>query len=236
MIDGNAVPIRPPLDSGVAGVMQRASYFADAAELLNDGAMGNHDVKVHMKCTSVNMVYVRPRGLRAVMAKESKYDTPIGRLAERAGLSGDRLAKACGWKARNGPQPFLEGKALSLDIAAKFAKGLVGKGEPPVQAAEILDLVEDRGVLEYFWSLGAPRPWAPREDTIRLVLESGLLPLTASHVPEDDLRLLAHAVTKGLQLVAAQPAMEDDPGFRKAVETTIAHAIDDYRLLRVQSA
>lgn len=76
---------------------------------------------------------------------------------------------------------------------------------------------------------GAPKPWAPREDTIKLVLESGLLPLTASHVPADDLQLLAHAVTKGLQLVAAQPSMEDDPGFRKAVETTIANAIADYR-------
>lgn len=236
MIHRDTVAIRPPLDGGMAGMMKRASNLADAAELLDNCAMGNHAAKVHMKCTSVNMVYVRPRGLRAVMAKESKYDTPIGRLAERAGLSGDRLAKACGWKARNGPQPFLEGKALSLDIAAKFAKGLVGKGEPPVQAAEILDLVEDRGVLEYFWSLGAPRPWAPREDTISLVLESGLLPLTASHVPADDLRLLAHAVTKGLQLVAAQPSMEDDPGFRKAVETTIANAIADYRPPPAQSA
>lgn len=78
--------------------------------------------------------------------------------------------------------------------------------------------------------------WRPSEDTVRMVLETGLRPLTATDVPPDDFRLLVHAVTKGLQLVATHPAMEHDEGFRKAVEMTIANAIDDYTLLPAQSA
>lgn len=106
-----------------------------------------------------------------------------------------------------------------------------------IKLSTVSRLAQELGVsMEAVLGMEAPRPWAPREDTIRLVLESGLLPLTASHVPPDDLQLLAHAVTKGLQLVAAQPAMEDDPGFRKAVETTIANAIADYRQPPAQSA
>ncbi|MBB6424979.1 helix-turn-helix domain-containing protein [Sphingopyxis sp. JAI128] len=78
--------------------------------------------------------------------------------------------------------------------------------------------------------------WRPSEETVRLVLETGLRPLTAADVPPDDFQLLVRAVTKGLQLVATQPSMEDDPGFRKAVELTIANAIDDYTLSPAQSA
>jgi len=87
------------------------------------------------------------------MAKDTSGIPPIAQLAARSGLKGDALALACGWKARNGPQPYLEGRPVTLEVAAKFARGIVGKGEPPITAEEVLATVEDRGVLEYFWSL-----------------------------------------------------------------------------------
>lgn len=229
MIDGYSVAVRPSLNRGMVGVIQRARDLANTAELPDDVIMGNHGSKVHARCTAVNMAYVRQCALRAVMAREPKYSSPIGLLAERADLRGDKLAKACGWKARNGPQPYLEGKPLSLDIAAKFAKGLVGKGEPPIAPAEILELVEDKAPLEYFWSVEEPRSWAPHADTVQLIVEVALLPFPQSRVTIDDLPIFAHAVTEAVRYVAADPPRADKPGFQDAVEAIVETAVRNHR-------
>jgi hypothetical protein len=182
-----------------------------------------------MECTLVNMANVRLRELRVAMRNESKSDAPIAKLVERTDLRGDRLAEACGWKARNGPQPYLEGKALTLDIAAKFARGLVGNGAPPICPEEILDLVEDKSILEYFWDVGAPQPKTPRDETIRLALEAGLQSLTKPQATEADLPLLAHVVSEVLIHVARNPASENSESFPAEVVAIAGVAVRNYK-------
>lgn len=154
MINGDTVAIDPPLHLGVLAMAQRARDLANTAELLDNVAVGNHERKVHMKCTYVNMAYVRLLAVRHAMAKDSGELPLIAQIAARSGLKGNALAAACGWKGRNGPQPYLEGRPVTLDVAAKFAAGLVGKGVPPITPEEILATVEDRSVLEAFWDAG----------------------------------------------------------------------------------
>lgn len=157
MIHGNTVALGPPLYGSMPAVLEGARHLADAAELLDYAAVGNHPTRVHTGCTFVNMAYVRALALRHDMARESSELPPIAQIAARSGLKGNALASACGWKGRNGPQPYLEGRPVTLDVAAKFASGLVGLGRPPISAEEILATVEDRSVLDQFWSV-APSP------------------------------------------------------------------------------
>jgi hypothetical protein len=156
----------------------------------------------------------------------------IAKLAERSGLKGDSLAAACGWPKRNGPQPYLEGRPVTVTIAAKFARGLVGKGSPPITYDDIVETIADKTVLAllvaYRERSGAPT-WAPQEETVNFLLEAVLPSLTASHFGEGDVQLLAHALAEGIQYFSESPSMEDNEGYRKGAVSVIARALRNYR-------
>lgn len=212
MIDGNAVAVDPPLHLSVLAMIQGASDLADAAELLDDVAVGNHGRNVHIECTSVNMAYVHALAVRDAMAKESGEPPLIAQIAARSGLKGNALAAACGWKGRNGPQPYLEGRPVTLDVAAKFAVGLVGKGVPPITPEEILATVEDRSVLEQFWNAG---PAVSTSNAAVLTSTFALLLDSVGIDPDEDERAqkLARLFPNALrQVEALRKGLSDDDG------------------------
>jgi phage repressor protein C with HTH and peptisase S24 domain len=69
----------------------------------------------------------------------------LRKLRERAGLSMDRLARACGYKGASSYQRYENATQytkplLPVPLAAKIAKTLAGKGDPPITLEEVLAL------------------------------------------------------------------------------------------------
>ncbi len=82
-------------------------------------------------------------------SKEPPVTERLKALRERAGLSMDRLARACGYKGASSYQRY-ENQAtygkpwLPLPLVAKVADALTGLGEPPITRDEVLALAAIR--------------------------------------------------------------------------------------------
>ncbi len=65
-------------------------------------------------------------------------------LLKRAGISMERLARDMGFAHASGIQRYLSDaypkERLDLEIAQKFARGLMGRGLPPITEAEVMSL------------------------------------------------------------------------------------------------
>jgi phage repressor protein C with HTH and peptisase S24 domain len=78
-------------------------------------------------------------------SKESSVTDRLKALRERAGLSMDRLAHACGYKGASSYQRYenaaMYGKPwLPLPLVARLADALTGLGDPPIARDEVLAL------------------------------------------------------------------------------------------------
>src|SRR3546814_790183 len=60
-------------------------------------------------------------------------------------------------------------------------------------------------------------PWLPDERSIVRSLAAGLEPLSQSSVPEDDLPILANAVSNAMQFLATDVVMDGHEGYLRAV-------------------
>src|SRR3546814_9639901 len=79
-------------------------------------------------------------------------------------------------------------------------------------------------------------PWLPDERSIVRILAAVLEPLSQSSVPEDDLPILAHAVSSAMQFLATDVDMEGDEGYMRAVENVAKRSIEDYKSQLAQQA
>lgn len=207
-IDRYTVAIRPALDGGVKVMPEHGCNLSDAPQLFNDAAV-IHDSNVHSTCTSVNIERVRHLELKSDMVSVQVNAEKLRALAKRSGLAGDELAKACGWKGRNGPQPYLEGvRPLTYKIATKFIKGMEGQGSPPIMADEIIDLVIQDG------EAGAvplsPRPELPNAKRIEMALMAFGSVVRSFPSNEDDARIAAWLFRDTLQFLQDHPGASVD--------------------------
>lgn len=204
---GNDTAIGPALHSRMALMTQLGCHRADATEA-GDDLSGIHASNVQMTCTSVNMEYVRTDQLKADMTKDGITGAKLRALTDRAGLKGDALAKACGWKTRSGPQQFFsQDEPLSYTIAFKFAHAIVGKGNPPVQLEDLLGITKDGDLLLEWLGKAAPRPGLglPSNAALEEILKAFVPALSAGQGSEASLRDVAQKIGVVLQIVAEQP-------------------------------
>lgn len=93
-------------------------------------------------------------------------------LLKRAGISMERLARDMGYAHASGIQRYLSDTypkdRLDLDIAAKFARGLVGRGVPPITEAEVMSLTGIEQFLPPTNVTRAPDHAPPRPSTLPL--------------------------------------------------------------------
>lgn len=225
---GNDAAIGPALHCRMALMTQLGCHRADATEA-GDDLSGIHASNVQMTCTSVNMEYVRTDRLNAPMAADGIIGAKLRKLTDRAGLKGDALAVACGWKGRNGPQQyFARDEPLSHQIALKFAKGIVGRGSPPITFEEVLSLTEQGdAVLGDLIARAAPPPQLqmPNEEDLAVILRV-LAPYVSEALGhEDDFPALA----RFLHTAAKWRLQEPDAPVREleAAVTALALQKDD---------
>lgn len=90
-------------------------------------------------------VAVHDRRMRKTTTPEA-----LSALRRRAGLSLASLAKDAGYTGASSIQRFMSpddfrGEFLDLDIAERFVRALVGRGEPPISEAEVYALAGPKG-------------------------------------------------------------------------------------------
>lgn len=69
--------------------------------------------------------------------------TALAALRERSGLSLEQVAKAAGYKGRSSVQRYFEDSTIETlhpKVASKLAQAFLGKGSPPIQAADLIVL------------------------------------------------------------------------------------------------
>jgi transcriptional regulator with XRE-family HTH domain len=96
-----------------------------------------------------------------IMSRETEFSVPdaFKALRERANLSLQELAKAIGYAGASSIQRYESAEyskdTIDIGLAAKVAKALVGKGEPPITANEVWilarpDLRPSAGIISSF--------------------------------------------------------------------------------------
>lgn len=146
VIEGNLPARPPPLDSGVAAMLQFARQRPDSAEASDDRAMVYHLPGVRYRGTASQLECVRELLLNAHMTDEESVGERLRTLKERSGLSLKDIADALGAKQRSSIQRYFRDDfqprngLLGLEEAMRFAGVFVGKGDPPIQMDEILNL------------------------------------------------------------------------------------------------
>lgn len=86
------------------------------------------------------------------MSTNDSVTAKFRQLRDRAGLSMDDLAKAMGYSRASSIQRYESAdeyrkQFIGPDLAAKLAKAVVGKGEPPIEAKEVWALTRPVGSL-----------------------------------------------------------------------------------------
>lgn len=91
----------------------------------------------------VNVEGVNVFCVKSDMAEKATFiSTRVRELRDRAGMSLDELARAMGYKGASSIQRYenpdgYKKEFLTADLAHKFAKALVGKGNPPIVVEEV---------------------------------------------------------------------------------------------------
>lgn len=207
MLDRDFIAVVPTLDRRVEGMAYSRCHLPDAAKLDDDVFM-IHLSNVHVECTSVNMEYVRARAVEMFVADYPDKALALRSICDRSGLAGDALAKACGWTRRNGPQPYLEGRPLTLKIAAKFVGGLEGLGRPPIKASEIWALVEDQSTIEKVRTATGP---APNAEALKIAMKAVLHGLPLLPMTDEAAESYTLAVLHAARLIGNDPARQANP-------------------------
>lgn len=137
----NAIPIMPPLNGGMAGMVKRGGHLADTAEPPDYLRVGFHMPDVRSQRTTVNGENVQALRHKRGMAEDTPGSQLIA-LRKRSGMTLDGVAAAMKLSGRSSVQrlfvPHLD--KLSVDDALKLADAFEGKGKPPIERAEVLAL------------------------------------------------------------------------------------------------
>src|SRR3546814_18116190 len=70
-------------------------------------------------------------------------------------------------------------------------------------------------------------PWLPDERSIVRIVAAGIEPLYQSSVPEDDIPILYHALSRPMQFLAIDVHMEGDEGYTREVDHVAKRSIED---------
>jgi len=126
---------------------QRSSEWADAAALGNEGSCIDHVRYVRLERTPVKTLDNVPTFYDyTYMTDQQKIGEILLELKDRSGLSLEEIALASDYAGKSSVQeyfkPTFEGP-LGRGAAIKLARGLAGRGSPPIVADEILNLGPD---------------------------------------------------------------------------------------------
>ncbi len=124
-------------------VPEPAREAADAAKLPDDLPVvcHAHDVRVPRKSVKVESVHVPCDD--ECMSDNTTMGAKFRDLVRRSGMTYRDLAAAAGFSAASGVQRYVDvhnDKPMSVDVAKRFASAMAGKGTPPIEVAEIMDL------------------------------------------------------------------------------------------------
>lgn len=200
---------------------------ADAAEALDDFAMVQHTQCVRVPYASVNMDCVRQICETVYVSDEATIGSRLRALVERGNLGYRKTAERAGYKAASGIQRFVNPEydsPLIPSIASKFARALVGHGQPPIRPEEIWELAER---IEVAGVDTHPAAWIPAEGTLSRLVRAAQRVASDDRDRQLDVQAFSHGLYAGLRMLAMKPASENDPGFLAAVETQIAIAVHD---------
>jgi hypothetical protein len=108
-------------------------------------------------------------------------------LIKRSGLTQTAVARAMGYKGASSIQRFLDpeygrGGLLPIELATKFAKALVGRGDPPIQQSDV------------FWLSGVE---LTDRATFRALTAAGAFELGMREYPADIAESEGLAITRG---------------------------------------
>lgn len=117
--------------------------------------------------------------------------TALAALRERSGLSLEQVAKAAGYAGRSSVQRYFEDTTIEVlhpKVASKLAQAFIGKGSPPIQAADLIVLTH--ADADHIAALMPPEgPGAIASTILRLphhgntTGQSGVLPVRSGMLP-----------------------------------------------------
>lgn len=142
MLDGNCISVSPALHRGVPRMTELMRQFPDAAEPVDYVCMG-HMADVRSQRTNVNVEYVHPFSHRRHVENSQSVGEQLLALKLRARMSLDAIARASGYAGRSSVQRYFSSEfagALPPDTAVALARGMAGKGDPPIKADDLLRL------------------------------------------------------------------------------------------------
>lgn len=145
MILGNLTPVPPPLHGGVIAMLKFPGHRSDAAEARYDGAVVRHWDTVRDYGTTSQLDCVRQSAVNAFMTGGESVGEHLRALKERSGLSLQTIADKLEAPKKSSIQRFFEpdyrpGGLLDLEDAIRFASVFVGKGDPPIEYDDVLNL------------------------------------------------------------------------------------------------
>lgn len=117
-----------------------------------------------------------------MVSKDETVGAYLRRLIQRAGMTQTEVARAMGYRGASSIQRFLDteygrGEVMKLELATKFAKAVVGKGDPPITSAEVFWLsgveLTDRGTFKAI-DFGGTVELGNREFPAEIAEEAGL--------------------------------------------------------------
>ena len=179
------------------------SHRREAPEFVDNEPSGIHAMMLRILRDVVNVECVPPNC--DIYAMTNQAETTAGKLkalCERAGITQKGLAIAAGYKTASGVQRFFNAelygeKLLPIDFAAKVARVLAGRGNPPIQPEEVFALADISGLFIPIRGELYDRITAIAK---RIVAETGIEPgrdqwartvlelyLSALNTPDDDL-------------------------------------------------
>jgi len=223
MIVRDAVALVPPLNGGVVAVAELARHRADTASGGDDLCV-RHLPYVRNLRTTVNVENVPPTGDYAPMDGKTSLGEKLRALRDLTELSLEDVADRAGYAGKSSIQryfsPSYEAEYLPRDLADKLVVAFKGT---PVTRGHIMMLA---GLPDEPKDGGHPRPWAPRPETLALLLRAAMPSLSADHVSEDALLDASHEISAALETLAVQPERERNPDVLDVLAARIALALE----------
>ena len=142
-LGGDVSSLIPALNGRVIAVSEAPSEAANAPQATNDFSMISHTQTVRVPCIDVKLDCVRVPCDDAAMAEGETTGSRFREIWLRSRLSQRQLAAAAGFSTASGLTRYVTAThdaPFPVDVAKRFAAAMAGKGEPPIQEAEIMAL------------------------------------------------------------------------------------------------
>lgn len=124
-------------------VAQAPREPADAAKIPDDLSMISHTQCVRVPSTGVKLESVRVPCDVQTMVNSETMGARFRALVARSGLTYRELASAADFNTASGIQRYVDihnDNPMSVSVAKRFVRAMEGKGTPPIEASEIMDL------------------------------------------------------------------------------------------------